>query len=118
MAKDIHKEFIKTLHRVSWMDDESRRAAIQKAEAMVFHIGYPNELNDNKKLEEYYRDLELEPDSLIYSALRIKTFLWDRKINKLHTPVNKTDWETHSVTSNVDAYYSLLENCICMFIYY
>lgn len=116
MAKDIHKEFIKTLQRVSWMDDESKKAAIKKAEAMVFHIGYPNELDDDSKLEDYYKDLELEPDSLILSTLRIKTFLFDRKIKKLHIAVNKTDWETHSVSSNVDAYYSLLENGICMFI--
>lgn len=112
LVKSIHEEFLETLKHVPWMDETSRAAAIEKAHKMNYHIAYPNELADNSKLEEYYHGLELETDSLLNNVLRIRKFRGDHTISKLHTAVNKTDWETHSFPTIVNAFYSLLENSI------
>lgn len=96
------------------MDDATRQEAIKKAEALTEHIGYPNELADNNKLEEYYNDLEIEPDNLLLNTLRLTKFSTDHLFNKLRKPVNKTDWETHAKPSVVNAVYSALENSIRM----
>lgn len=115
VTKSIHEQFLGTLHTVPWMDEESRAAAIVKANKMYFHIGYSDELVDDKKLEEYYRNLELQPDSLIRSIVQIHKFFAFRSINKLRIPVNKTDWETHSKATSVNAFYSPAENSIRTF---
>lgn len=115
VAKMIHKEFLQTLHNVSWLDEHSRAEAISKANAMFFHIGYPNELLDDKILDEYYKDLELQPDSLLHSVMRIEEFKKKYDINQLRKPLNKTDWVEHSLRiANVDAFYSAPENSIRM----
>lgn len=112
LVENIRDEFINILHEVSWMDEKTREEAIKKAKSLTTHIGYPNELADNNNLEEYYRDLEIEPDNLLLNTLRLTVFQTDRVFNKLRKPVNKTDWETHSKPSVVNAYYSSIENSI------
>ncbi|XP_037025005.1 neprilysin-2-like [Bradysia coprophila] len=113
VAKLIHDEFLQTLNRVPWMDETTRAAAISKANGMYFHIGYPDELLDDKKLDEHYKDLELQSDSLLYSAMRIQKFNKDQKVRLLRIPVNKTDWVEHSIrTTKVGATYLVFENSI------
>lgn len=113
VAKEIHGEFIETLRRVSWLDDESRTAAIEKANAMKFHIGYPDALANDTILDEYYKDLELQTDSFLHSALHAQKFFNDREIDTLRKPVNKNDWIEHSLRlTSVDAFYSVVENSI------
>lgn len=94
------------------MDEDSRKAAIDKAHKMNYHIAYPNELVDNNKLEEYYQDLDLDEHALFHNVLSIRIFKRNKLINKLRKPVNKTDWENHSMPFVVNAFYSLLENSI------
>lgn len=112
LVTNIQKEFVNILRGVSWMDDGTRAAAIEKAKSMTSHIAYPDELIDNNKLEEYYQGLELEPDSLLQNVLRVRTFKDVHLIKKLRQPVNKTDWEAHTMPATVNAAYSPLENSI------
>lgn len=109
---NVRDEFINILNEVSWMDAATRDAAIEKAKSMTSHIAYPDELTDNIKLEEYYSGLELEPNTLLENVLRVRTFKDNHLIQKLRKPVNKTDWETHTMPATVNAAYSPLENSI------
>lgn len=97
------------------MDEGTRAAAIEKAQSMTSHIAYPDELTDNNKLEEYYDGLELEPNTLLKNVLSIRTFKDNAVIKKLRKPVNKTDWESHTMAVTVNAAYSPLENSIRMY---
>lgn len=112
LVRNIHDEFLRTLKTVPWMDESSRAVAIEKANKIDYHIAYPSELVDTNKLEEYYNGLELETNSLLHNVLRISNFKADHQISKLRKPVNKTDWETHSMPSVVNGFYSLLENSV------
>lgn len=112
LVNDIRSAFIDVLNEVTWMDEKTRNESIKKAKTLTTHIGYPDELAENDKLEEYYRDLEIEPDNLLLNTLRIEAFDLDNLFSKLRKPVNKTDWETHSTPSTVGAYYNSLENSI------
>lgn len=112
LVNNIQEEYVNILRKVSWMDDGTRAEAIEKAKSMTSHIAYPDELIDNNKLEEYYQGLELEPDSLLQNVLRVRTFKDVHLIKKLRQPVNKTDWEAHTMPATVNAAYSPLENSI------
>merc|ERR1719319_1857991 len=62
MVKDIKEEMKKIISNVNWMDDITRKGAIQKVEKMQEYIGYPEELLNVGLLEELYKDLEVFPD--------------------------------------------------------
>lgn len=112
MVNGIRAEFNKILEKVEWMDEETRMAALDKAKAMTTHIGYPDEIMDNAKLEEYYKDLEIDPERYLESVLNMNVFGTDYAFNKLRKPVNKTDWITHARPAIVNAFYSSIENSI------
>lgn len=118
MVNDIRSEFEHLVSKVSWMDETTRKAALSKAKALTPHIGYPDELADIQKMEEYYKKLEVVPDNLLLNALNMSVFNTDYSYNKLHKLVNKTDWETHAKPALVNAFYSPLENSIRMFIFF
>lgn len=112
MVNGIRAEFEKILKEVEWMDDKTRKAAEKKVKAMSTHIGYPDEIMDNSKLEEYYKDLNIDPSTYLESVLSMNKFGSDYAFNKLRKPVNKTDWVTHAKPAIVNAFYSSIENSI------
>lgn len=116
LTTHIHKEFIKMLKNTPWMDEGTRDAAIEKANAIVFNVAYPDELTDDKKLEEYYRELELQPDSLFHSILHVNNFIKNKKIQEFRAPIVKNDWRQIAVNvAKVDAYYYTWWNSICKY---
>lgn len=54
MVADIRSEFEEILKNVDWMDEETKNNALLKAKAMKTHIAYPDELMNDRKLEEFY----------------------------------------------------------------
>lgn len=116
MVNGIKKEFEIILNEVTWMDPQTREAAMDKVNAMATHIGYPDEIMDNKKIESYYDDLTIDPDNYLLSVLNMNVFGTDYAFNKLRKPVNKTDWVTHARPAIVNAFYSSIENSIRMYL--
>ena len=112
MVNGIRKEFELLLNEVNWMDDETRESALNKLKAMSTHIGYPDEIMDNTKIEKYYENLEINENNYLQSVLNMNVFGTDYAFNKLRKPVNKTDWVTHARPAVVNAFYSSIENSI------
>lgn len=118
LVKSIHKAFIGNLNSVEWMDEKTRSLAFKKAHGMHFHIGYPNELLDDNKLNDYYDGLTMQPDSMFYNVMHIQQFLRNREINQYRKTINKTDWQTHSMVTAVNAYSSIMENSVGKFLFF
>ncbi|CAL7951567.1 unnamed protein product [Xylocopa violacea] len=112
MVADIRQEFTKILEKVDWMDDETRKSALKKAASMSSHIAYPDELLDDKKLEDFYENLELTTDNYLEGILNLTLFGVEYSFSKLRKPVNKSDWITHGRPAIVNAFYSSIENSI------
>lgn len=100
------------LHKVTWMDEKTKKAAIDKAKALIAHIAYPKELTNNTKLEEYYRSLDMKENEYLLNALRLNKFKAEYTLRELYMPVNKTDWLAHATPAMTNAFYSALENSI------
>lgn len=116
LADYIKAEFIVMLTKESWLDNKTRRAAIEKAKAISFNIAYPDEITDNNKLEEYYQGLELQQDSLFHSVLRIRNFSKNKKINGFREPIPKNDWRMIAPqVPEINAMYWPSVNSICKF---
>ncbi|XP_018313637.1 LOW QUALITY PROTEIN: membrane metallo-endopeptidase-like 1 [Mycetomoellerius zeteki] len=112
MVDDIRQEFTKILKRVDWMDEKTRKNALEKAADMTSHIAYPNELLDDRKLEEFYQGLELSADDYMGSIFNLSIFGTNFSFGRLRQPVNKTEWISHGRPAVVNAFYSSIENSI------
>lgn len=92
------------------MDEETRRAALDKVDSMSSFIAYPDELLDDKKLEEFYDALEISPGNYLESVLNLTLFATEYSLAQLRLPVNKSDWVTYGDSAVVNAYYSPNDN--------
>lgn len=98
---------------VDWMDSETKKNALDKAEAIDEFVAYPNELLDAKKVDGYYVPLCInEGADYFESVLQLSKFVCDKNFEKLRMPVNKSDWVTHGRAAVVNAFYNLVENSI------
>lgn len=114
MVDQIRKEFKEVLKLNDWMDPVTKLAAASKVDAIITHIGYPDELYDDKKLEDYHKTIEVDQMNYLPSILSINKFYMNYEFNSLRKPVNKTDWIAHSSPTVINAYYSFEENSIGM----
>lgn len=112
MVDSIRSVFSGILTDVDWMDEQTKKSALEKLNSMTTHIGYPDEITDDNKLSEYYESLDIEPSKYFESFLKMNIFGTDKSFNKLRLPVNKTDWVRHARPAVVNAFYSSLENSI------
>ncbi|XP_055637521.1 neprilysin-2 isoform X1 [Toxorhynchites rutilus septentrionalis] len=113
MVNDIKAVFVDILKKVDWMDEVTRQSALEKVASMVTHIGYPDELMDDNKIADYYKDLQFKKeDDYLTTILYMNQFGTTKAFRKLRLPVNKTDWITHSRPAVVNAFYSSIENSI------
>lgn len=124
MVELIRQEFKDVLKQNDWMDAKTKLAASNKVDAITTHIGYPDELYDNNKLNEFHRTVVINQSNYLESILNINKFYMSYEFDSLRKPVNKTDWITHSSPTFINAYYSFEENsigkcylnCLCTFI--
>lgn len=112
MVNNIKDVYRNILTEVEWMDEITKKEAQRKLNLMATHIGYPDEMLDNNKLAEYYKNLDINPDKYFESFLAMNVFGTDKSFNKLRLPVNKTDWIRHARPAVVNAFYSSIENSI------
>ncbi|XP_047105420.1 neprilysin-2-like [Schistocerca piceifrons] len=111
MVGDIRREFLRTLRQLDWMDEGTRKKALEKAKSMVAHIAYPDELLDDRKLDHFYEKLEINPTLYLESMLNVTKFLTNYTFSQLRQPINKTEWIIHK-TTDVNAAYDPAENSI------
>lgn len=69
MVADIRTEFKNIVRNVDWMDEQTKISALEKADAMITHIAYPDELLDDKKLVEFYADVSKLREIIKYNYL-------------------------------------------------
>lgn len=112
MVNSIKEEFAKILEGVSWMDESTRKAALNKAQKMIAHIGYPDELMDDSKLLKYYGNLTVNEGKYFESIVNVTKFETVKNLESFRKLVNKTDWETHSSVAVINAFYNPQENSI------
>ena len=72
MLQSIRTAFVDHMPEVTWMDEATRAKAIDKADAIIQKIGYPEVLADAGKLDEYYENVRLrEKIPFIHSVMTV-----------------------------------------------
>ena len=113
ISTNLHKQFVKMLQEVDWMDSDTKEKALAKAQAIEFHIAYPKELLDDKILEDHYANLNFSENYTQY-ILNIQKSVYDNMYKSLTKPIERSNWKEHSVSHDVNAYYHFNENSIVL----
>ena len=90
-----------SISRLPWMTPATRERALDKLEAFVPKIGYPEKWRD-------YSALEVRADDLIGNVRRSARFEHEYELGKLGGPVDRDEW--HMTPQTVNAYYNPVMN--------
>ncbi|CAB3411031.1 unnamed protein product [Caenorhabditis bovis] len=111
MIDDLQESFRNMMHVNDWMDENTKKFALQKASEMINQIGYPDFILNDEKLDDWYKGLEGAQDDT-YSALVEKTIQWRNTFHyrRLLEPVNRHEFISSAAV--VNAFYSPTRNAI------
>uniref|UniRef100_A0A8C4QFF7 Neprilysin n=1 Tax=Eptatretus burgeri TaxID=7764 RepID=A0A8C4QFF7_EPTBU len=91
IISQIKEVFIEKLVEINWMDQETKRKAQEKAEAIMERIGYPDYIlhDDNPKLDDDYAQVSYEEDTYFENVLVNNKAAMQKSLKRLREPVNK-----------------------------
>lgn len=72
MTREIQRSFRELLDKTNWIDDETKRLATEKVNAMSLRIGYPDFILQPHLLNERYKDVRCAHARDIVSLYRPK----------------------------------------------
>ena len=105
LVKNLQLAMAERISMLTWMSDVTKEKAIDKLNAMIVKIGYPDTWRD-------YSALEIDPSLSYYTnALRAERFENEYQIGKIGKPVDPMEWLMTPQT--VNAYYNPTTNEIC-----
>ncbi|KAJ2946219.1 hypothetical protein O0L34_g5155 [Tuta absoluta] len=110
MTTEIQQSFKELLYLTDWIDDNTKKLAAHKVEAMMLRIGYPDFILHKKELDDRYKEVKIHPDKYFENILNILQHLTKMEQSRLGQPVNKSLWNTAPAV--VNAYYSRNKNQI------
>nr|XP_061811873.1 endothelin-converting enzyme 2-like isoform X1 [Nerophis lumbriciformis] len=110
MIEEIRAAFKRALERLDWMDDDTRRAAKEKADSIYDMIGFPEFILDPKELDDVYDGYEVSEESFFQNMLNFYNFSSRVMADQLRKTPNKDQWSMTPPT--VNAYYMPTKNGI------
>jgi putative endopeptidase len=101
LVKNLNNAFSSGIDQLEWMSPQTRRRAHEKLAQFTTKIGYPDKWRDWSKLE-------IRRDDLLGNEMRAAAVLFERGVNKLGGPIDRTEWLMTPQT--VNAYYNPPQN--------
>ncbi|XP_064458949.1 neprilysin-1-like [Ornithodoros turicata] len=78
MQEELRSELSKTLRTSPWMDDETRKGALQKVSMIRFRFGLAPNLNTSEKADRFYEDLPDLNGPFVRDMLSVNEFKTQR----------------------------------------
>lgn len=97
LVGNLLKAYEKSITELEWMSPETKKEALVKISKFTPKIGYPDKWRD-------YSSLKIVKDDLYGNLTRSTAFEYNRMMNKLGQPVDRTEWGMTPQT--VNAYYN------------
>ncbi|XP_041748748.1 membrane metallo-endopeptidase-like 1 [Coregonus clupeaformis] len=112
LISKIQEAYVETLEELSWMDDQSKEKAREKAMAIKEHIGYPDHIleESNLKLDQEYAHLNFSEENYFENILENLQAEAHKTLKKLREPVDPDMWIIGAAV--VNAFYSPNRNQI------
>jgi predicted metalloendopeptidase len=87
LVRNLLQAYRQDIGMMDWMGPDTKAQALLKLSRITIKIGYPDEWRD-------YAALQFREDDLVGNVMRAMSFEFQRNINKLGRPVDRTEWET------------------------
>lgn len=97
MVKNLLKAYAESIKKLDWMSETTKKEALRKVDKFMIKIGYPDKWKD-------YSSLKIDKADLYGNAQRSIEFEYQRNLDKLGKPVDRTEWGMTPQT--VNAYYN------------
>jgi len=97
LVKNLLAAYKQSIDTLDWMSPETKKAAQEKLAKFMPKIGYPDTWRD-------YAALDIKRDDLVGNVMRGNAFEYQRNIDKLGKPVDRSEWGMTPQTIN--AYYN------------
>ncbi|KAL2085856.1 hypothetical protein ACEWY4_019176 [Coilia grayii] len=107
----IRWAFIDMLEKENdWMDDATKKKAIEKAHAVLPKVGYPEFILNDTYINEDIKELSFSENDYFGNVMQTLRLIAQSDIGWLRKPVPRTEWFTNPTT--VNAFYSSFTNQI------
>jgi predicted metalloendopeptidase len=93
LVNGIRTALKQDIGEVDWMTDATKKQAIEKLDAMIQKIGYPDKWRD-------YSSVKIVPDNYLANVEAANAFEVRRQLNKINQPVDKMEWMMTPPTIN------------------
>ncbi|MES2410670.1 MAG: M13-type metalloendopeptidase [Bacteroidota bacterium] len=97
MVKNLLKAYAESIKKLDWMSADTKKEALKKVDKFMIKIGYPDKWRD-------YSSLKIDKTDFYGNTQRATEFEYQRNLNKLGKPVDRTEWGMTPQT--VNAYYN------------
>lgn len=97
LVANLMAAYRQSIASLEWMSPATKIKAQEKLATIMLKIGYPTEWQD-------YSTLQIKPHQLVRNLQSSAQFEYQRNINKLGKPVDRTEWDMTPQT--VNAYYN------------
>jgi putative endopeptidase len=101
LVNNLQNAFSTGIDQLEWMSPETKRKAHEKLALFTTKIGYPDKWRDWSKLE-------IRRDDLLGNEMRAAAVLFERGVDKLGGPIDRTEW--FMTPQTVNAYYNPPQN--------
>lgn len=101
MIQNLIKAYEVSILELEWMSEDTKQQALDKLHKFTPKIGYPDKWID-------YSKLEIVEGDLVANVKNGSVFAYNREIDKLDKPVDKSEWGMTPQT--VNAYYNPVWN--------
>ncbi|XP_019367552.1 PREDICTED: endothelin-converting enzyme 1 isoform X1 [Gavialis gangeticus] len=108
MITEIKMAFKESLANLSWMDEDTRKSAKEKVDAIYDMIGYPKFIMDPKELDKVFNDYEAVSDLYFENVMQFYNFSARVTADQLRKPPSQDQWSMTPPAAN--AYYSPTKN--------
>jgi predicted metalloendopeptidase len=97
LVKNLLAAYSADIDTLDWMTAETKQKARAKLAKFMPKIGYPDKWRD-------YSALQIDKSDLVGNVIRAQTFEYNRNLNKLGKPIDRSEWGMTPQT--VNAYYN------------
>lgn len=105
--QDIRTAFNESVENSDWMDEATKWAVIEKANAMKINVGFPEFLLNKTKSDKYLKDLNLKENSLHDNLYKME------KIRMKMDFYSISEWDVlDGMPTDVNAYYYHSKNTL------
>ena len=87
LVRNLLAAYRQDIGTLDWMGPQTKAQALLKLSRITIKIGYPGHWRD-------YSKLKLREDDLVGNVMRAVSFEYQRNIDKLGKPVDRSEWES------------------------